>query len=103
VDDPETLGSGMRFYNPPFQIISYCLRPVGDEIDSNDELVKGTYSSFRFDELNNMNVTAHIRFVYLTSKTIQRRKLQAVPLPDCVCYDARRCSLTISFSMSGYC
>ena len=44
-------------FQPPSQIISYCVRPVGNEFD-NDELVEDNFSSFRFVDLNRMNVTA---------------------------------------------
>ena len=35
----------------------------------------------------------HVRFIYLTNKTVQRRYWQLPPLPDYVCYDHRKCPL----------
>jgi hypothetical protein len=40
----------------PFHIISYCIRPLMDDIESNKS-AEGKFYSFKFNELDRLNVT----------------------------------------------
>ncbi|UJR18115.1 hypothetical protein I4U23_005015 [Adineta vaga] len=48
--------SESKEFSLPFQTISYCIRPVANEID-NDQSINEIFTSYTFDQLIQMNIT----------------------------------------------